>query len=100
MTLPSGEVFAGATPHRLGVMSEQFEIVEVAVDDVRPGDLLAVTDDPDPRANAFHVADVKSAHPITTGQMTHVTLTSTAAGRDGEPMVLDYPPGTVLRKIV
>ena len=53
-----------------------------------------------PVANAFHVADVKSVHPTATGQMTHVTLTSTAAGRDGEPMVLDYPPGTVLRKIV
>ena len=89
MTLPSGEVFAGATPHRLDAMSEQFEIVEVAVDDVRAGDVLAVTDDPDPRANAFHVADVKSVHPTATGQMTHVTLTSTAAGRDGEPMVLD-----------
>lgn len=81
-------------------MSEQFEIVEVAVDEVRPGDVLAVTDEPDPRANAFHVADVESAHPTEAGQMTHVTLTSAAVGRNGRPMVLDYPPGTVLRKIV
>ena len=81
-------------------MSDQFEIVEVAVDDVRPGDALAVTDDADPRDNAFHVADVETVHPTEAGQLTHVTLTSTTVGRDGNPMVLDYPPGTKLRRIV
>ena len=39
-------------------MSEQFDIVEVAVDDIRPGDALALTDEENPRLNAFHVAAV------------------------------------------
>lgn len=81
-------------------MSDEFDIVEVAVDDIRPGDALAVTDSADPRPDAFLVASVESVQPMQAAQMNHVKLTSSAVGRDGEPLVLDYPPGTMLRKIV
>ncbi|MDY6997249.1 MAG: hypothetical protein SW019_11670 [Actinomycetota bacterium] len=81
-------------------MAGEFEIVEVAIDDIRAGDALAVTDEDDPRAAAFHVAGTEIVHPMGAGEYHRIALTSTQVDRDGKPLVLEYPPGTVVRKIV
>lgn len=81
-------------------MAEPFQIVEVAIDDIAAGDALAVTDEDDPRSAAFHVAHAELVHPMATGEYPRIALTSTQLDHDGKPLVLEYPPGTVVRKIV
>ncbi|CRZ16903.1 hypothetical protein [Mycolicibacterium neworleansense] len=79
-------------------MTERVESVEV--EHVRAGDTLSMSGDDDPRAHVFRVAKVELRNKLTTGEQPRVVLTSEPAGDDGEPMVLDYPTGTRLRKIV
>jgi hypothetical protein len=81
-------------------MAEQYDIVHVAVEDVRRGDALAMTSDDEPRPQVFYVAKVEVVQQMSTGEVARVVLTSEAVGRKSEPMVLEYPHGTLMRKIV
>jgi hypothetical protein len=81
-------------------VARQYDIEQVAVEDVRRGDALTVTGDADPRSHVFYVAKVDKVHKLTTGEVPRVVLTSEPVGDSGAAMVLEYPLGTQMRKIV
>ncbi|AFM15104.1 hypothetical protein Mycch_0279 [Mycolicibacterium chubuense NBB4] len=81
-------------------MAKQYDIVAVAVEDLRRGDALTVSGETDPRTHVFYVARVDTVHSMDTGEVPRVVLTSEPVGENGEPMVLEYPLGTQMRKIV
>jgi hypothetical protein len=81
-------------------VAKEYEIVSVAVEDVRRGDALAMSGDPDPRSQVFYVAKVDVVHEMGRGEVPRVVLTSEPVGKKPEPMVLQYPHGTQMRKIV
>jgi hypothetical protein len=71
----------------------------VVVEHVRVGDVLSLSGDDDPRTHVFRVAKVELRNKLSTGEQPRVILTSEPTGA-GTPMVLDYPMGTRLRKII
>lgn len=71
----------------------------VVVEHVRVGDVLSLSGDDDPRTHVFRVAKVELRNKLSTGEQPRVILTSVPTGA-GTPMVLDYPTGTRLRKII
>lgn len=76
------------------------ETTQVAVEDVMQGDQLLMTSQDDPNPQVFRVAHTEHIHTMAYGDEPRVVLTSepTKAGRD--PMVLMYPRGTWLRKVI
>lgn len=75
------------------------DVEHVAVEQVRVGDVLTMSGDSDPRSHIFRVADVDIRNELITGEQPRVILTSQPhAGSD--PMVLNYPTGTLLRRII
>jgi hypothetical protein len=81
-------------------VAKQYDTVQTAVEDLRRGDALAMTSDADPRAQVFYVAKVDDIRPMARGDEPRVILTSEPVGDEGEPMVLQYPRGTLMRKII
>lgn len=71
----------------------------VVVEHVRVGDVLSLSGDDDPQTHVFRVAKVELRNKLSTGEQPRVILTSEPTGA-GTPMVLDYPTGTRLRKIL
>ena len=71
----------------------------VVVEHVRVGDVLSLSGADDPRTHVFRVAKVELRNKLSTGEQPRVILTSVSTGA-GTPMVLDYPTGTRLRKII
>ncbi|MEW2479147.1 hypothetical protein AB0876_06095 [Mycobacterium sp. NPDC049093] len=80
--------------------SAGYSVEDVAVEHIRVGDTLAMSGDDDPRTHVFRVANAELRNELTTGEQPRVILTSEPVGDTGEPMVLTYPTGTRLRKIV
>ncbi|VEG51046.1 Uncharacterised protein [Mycolicibacterium aurum] len=81
-------------------MTNRFETAYVAVENVVPGDRLAMTSDDDPNPQVFVVADVEDVHTMNYGDEPRVVLTSHPRSDGCEPMVLAYPRGTRLRKVI
>jgi hypothetical protein len=81
-------------------VTNSFETTDVSVEDVVPGDRLAMTSDDDPNPQVFVVADVEDIHTMNYGDEPRVVLTSEPRSEGREPMVLAYPRGTRLRKVV
>lgn len=81
-------------------MAKQYDVVAVPVEEVRRGDALTLSGDADPRSHVFYVAQVDVVHSMDTGEVPRVVLTSKPVSTEAEPMVLEYPTGTPMRKIV
>ncbi|NKZ10700.1 hypothetical protein HGA11_06880 [Mycolicibacterium septicum DSM 44393] len=80
--------------------SAEYSVEDVAVEHIRVGDTLSMSGDDDPRTHVFRVAKAELRNELTTGEQPRVILRSEPVGDTGEPMVLTYPTGTRLRKIV
>lgn len=80
--------------------SGPYGVENVEVEHIRAGDTLSMSGDDDPRTHVFRVAQVELRNELTTGEQPRVILTSDPVGGTSEPMVLDYPTGTRLRRII
>ncbi|ORB29243.1 hypothetical protein [Mycolicibacterium parafortuitum] len=72
----------------------------VAVEDLVPGDVLAMTSDDDPNPQRFRVAHVEHVNTVAYGDEPRVVLTSEPRSPGAAPMVLAYPRGTKIRKVI
>lgn len=81
-------------------MTNRNKTTYVAVENVVRGDRLAMTSDDDPNPQVFVVADVEDIHTMNYGDEPRVVLTSEPLSEGREPMVLAYPRGTRMRKVI
>ena len=81
-------------------MTDSNETTYVAIENVVEGDRLAMTSDDDPNPQVFVVANVEDVHSMARGDEPRVVLTSEPRSEGREPMVLAYPRGTRVRKVV
>ncbi len=81
-------------------MTDRYETAYVAVENVVRGDRLAMTSDDDPNPQEFRVAHVEDVHTMAVGDEPRVVLTSEPLSEGREPMVLAYPRGTRVRKVI
>jgi hypothetical protein len=81
-------------------VGNRLQTTYVTVEDVAQGDRLAMTSDDDPNPQVFVVADVEDVHSMARGDEPRVVLTSEPLSEGREPMVLAYPRGTRVRKVI
>jgi len=81
-------------------MAEDRRVEDIPVEDVRAGDILAMTADTDPRPQFFVVESARRVDSVATGSEPRIVLTSAAVGDSGRPGVLEYPSGTLVRRVV